>query len=63
MLLCTLGKGIRLTTTSETVKSLVMEHFTHEDALMAQVGNLSSKALSVFGDLAALSSTKGREVS
>ena len=31
---------------------------THEDDLMAQVGNLSSTALSVFGDLAALLSAK-----
>ena len=37
--------------------------FTHEDDLMAQVGSLGSKALFVFGDLAALSSAKGREVS
>ena len=51
-----------MTSTSETVKSLVMKHFTHEEGLTAQVGDLSSKALSVFGDLAALSGTKWREV-
>ena len=37
--------------------------FTHEDDLMAQVGSLGSEALSVFADLAALLSAKGREVS
>ena len=38
-----------------------METFTHEDDLMAQVGNLSSKALSVFVDLAALLSAKTKK--
>ena len=40
-----------------------MDLFTHEDDLMAEVGSLRSRALTVFGDLATLLRAKGKEVS